>query len=339
MDAFRHFPTFLRHHHAFVSWYRAQNRYTKFVINFFATAAVLYLVYIAAFAPPWGYPSGVYITVPKGSSLTSIAIQLKTEGVISYAWVLKDTARVLGGDKHIPAGVYYFPEPESAVSIAIRLVAGDFETTPVRITVPEGSTVSDISKLLLQKMPDFNRQEFLAVTRGKEGYLFPDTYFFMPGDSIDSILSVFNNGFHTHIAKVQKQIDIYGQPLSDVLTMASLLEKEASKTADRQMIAGILWHRIKLGMPLQVDAVFPYFLNKSATKLTLDDLKVDNPYNTYIHKGLPPGPIANPGLDSILAAVTPTKSNYLYYLSDRGGNFHFATTYEEFLAYKHKYLD
>ena len=183
-----------------------------------------------------------------------------------------------------------------------------------------------------------DRKAFLAAAQGKEGYLFPDTYFFMPGDSTQIILSIFNNGFHVHVLKVQKQIDAFKKPLPDVLTMASLLEKEASDTQSRRIIAGILWRRISIGMPLQVDAVFPYIIGKNSFELTRDDLKINNPYNTYTHKGLPPGPIANPGLDSITAAVTPIPSNYLYYLSDLQGNFHFAATYEQFLIYKHKYL-
>ena len=169
--------------------------------------------------------------------------------------------------------------------------------------------------------------------------MFPDTYFFRPGESTEAILSVFDNTFHNKINKIQKEITASGHTLAELLTMASILEKEASKTKDRREIAGVLWQRIKTGMPLQVDAVFPYILGKNTFQLNLDDLKTDSPYNTYKYKGLPPGPINNPGIDSILAAATPIKSKYVYFLSDKSGNFHYAVTYAQHLANKKKYLD
>ena len=186
-------------------------------------------------------------------------------------------------------------------------------------------------------MPEFNNREFMS--RAQEGYLFPDTYFPRPGESTDAILSVFDNTFRSKISKIQKEIKASGHTLEELLTMASILEKEASKTKDRQQIAGVLWYRVKIGMPLQVDAVFPYILGKNTFQLTTDDLKFDSPYNTYTNKGLPPGPINTPGLDSILAAATPIKSKYLYFLSDKAGNFHYAVTYAQHLANKKKYLD
>lgn len=318
--------------------YRAAALWERFVVQFVLSALVVLALYFALVAPPAGFPQGAYVAVEEGTTLSQVAADFKHRGLVGSSLLLVGTARVLGSDRRVPAGVYYFPRPQNLVLIAERLVSGDFETTPVKITVPEGNTVADIARLLVEKMPNFNLRVFLSATQGKEGYLFPDTYFFMPGDTTASILSVFNNGFQSHIAKAQPQIDDFGKPLPEVITMASMLEKEAADTASRRIIAGILWRRIALNMPLQVDAVFPYILDKSALDLTSDDLKVDSPYNTYTNKGLPPGPIANPGLDSILAAVTPTKTNYLYYLSDKNGDFHYAATYAQHLANIKKYL-
>jgi len=168
--------------------------------------------------------------------------------------------------------------------------------------------------------------------------MFPDTYFFHPGQSTETILSVFDNNFRTKMFGVQKQLAASGHTLDELVVMASILEKEASKTKDRQMIAGVLWHRIDIGMPLQVDAVFPYIIGKNTFELTTDDLKFDSPYNTYKYKGLPPGPIDNPGLDSIVAAATPIKTKYIYFLSDKNGIFHYATTYAQHMAYRKQYL-
>lgn len=339
MDYLRHIPTFAEVYRRARLWYAAASHKERFAAQFVGTAALVYLAYFIWFAPPWGFPTGAYITLQKGSSLTAMAGELERQGIVTNAWLLKSTARVLGDQHKVPAGVYYFGQPENLVQVAIRLVAGDYDTTPIRVTIPEGSTVAHISKVLLEEIPDFDRRAFLDAARNKEGYLFPDTYFFMPGDDVDSILSVFSNSFHTRINKVQAQITAYGKPLNEVLTMASILEKEASDAESRKIIAGILWNRIKIGMPLQVDATFPYYLGRNTFQVTLDDLRTDHPYNTYTNKGLPPGPIGNPGLSSIVAAVTPTKSNYIFFLSDLDGNFHYCATYECHLANKRKYLD
>jgi len=334
----RHFPTFIQLWHQYRAWYRASSSWQKFIVNFTVTGLAVYLLYLGFFSAPAGFPQGSYVTVGKGATLSSIAEDFKTRDIIRYGILFKLSARLLGDQRHIPAGVYYFPQPQNLVMVAIRIVTGDFETTPIKVTIPEGATVADIAKILVKKMPGFDHRSFLVAAKGQEGYLFPDTYFFMPQDSTESILSVFINGFHTHIAKVQPQIKAFGKPLPEVIAMASLLEKEAADTQSRRIIAGILWHRIRIGMPLQVDAVFPYIIGKNSFDLTRKDLKLDHPYNTYTNKGLPPGPIANPGLDSILAAVTPIESNYLYYLSDMQSNFHFCPTYTCQLANQKRYL-
>jgi len=335
----RHLPTFTRAWHWFKAWYINRDLFERILSVVVATLCAVWLVYIILIAPSNAFPSGAYITVQEGATLSSIASDLKTRNVVRYSWLFKTAVRIFGDDTHVPAGVYYFPRPQNLLTVAMRIAAGDFNTTPVKVTIPEGSTVADISKILLKTLPDFNRNAFLSAAQGEEGYLFPDTYFFMPGDSTDAILSVFSNGLHTHLQKIKAQIDASKKPLPEILTMASLLEKEAPDVESRRMIAGILWHRIAIGMPLQVDAVFPYIIGKNSYELTKDDLKIDSPYNTYIHTGLPPGPIANPGLDSILAAVTPIKTSYVYYLSDRHGTLHYATTYDQFLALKHTYVN
>ena len=195
----------------------------------------------------------------------------------------------------------------------------------------------DAGKIILEKVPEFNYRQF--IDRAREGYTFPDTYFFRPGQSIEAILSVFENNFRVKIQRAQEVIQKSGHTQDEILIMASLLEKEAATMKDRQQIAGVLWHRIEIGMRLQVDAVFPYILGKNTFELTREDLAVDSPYNTYVYKGLPPGPINNPGLNAILAAATPIKSKYVYFLSDKEGNFHYAVTYAQHLANKAKYID
>jgi UPF0755 protein len=339
MQLHHHFPTFIHVPAKVTAWYGRRDLFERILMQLGVVLAVGYTIYAVFLAAPAVFPSGTFVTVPKGTSLHEITEDFYSKGIVRSPFLLKAGTKLLGDDTKLPAGVYYFAQPQSLLTVAIRLATGDFNTTPVRIRVAEGSTVDDIAQTLTQRLPSFDRREFLAAAQTKEGYLFPDTYFFMPGDSTEAILSVFSNSLHTNLASIQKEIDEFGKPLPEVLTMASLLEKEAPTLESRRVIAGILWNRIKRGMPLQVDATFPYYLNRNTFEVTLDDLRDDHPYNTYTNKGLPPGPIANPSLSSILAAVTPISTNYLYYLSDLDGNFHYCATYECHLANKRKYLD
>ena len=334
-----HFPTFMHWGIRGWSWYRGLRIFEHVLVTVGFLLFGAWVAYALTLSPVSYFPSGSYVTVPKGSTLKGVGEIFESRGIVRNAWTFRQVARLLGDDHAVKAGVYYFGREENLLQVAVRIVGGDFETTPVRVTIPEGSSNKDIARILFEKIPDFDRRAFLQAIDGKEGYLFPDTYFFMPSDTIEAVLSVFNNAYHTRITKLQKQIEDSGHTELEILTMASILEKEANKTLDRRKIAGVLWHRIDIGMPLQVDAVFPYIINKNTFEVTLEDLKIDSPYNTYKYKGLPPGPINNPGLDSITAALTPIKSDYVFFLSDLDGNFHFATSYEAHVANKKKYLD
>lgn len=151
----RHLPTFVRTWHRFVAWYRTARTWQKFVVNFVATGLVVYLLYVVFFAAPAGFPQGAYITVGKGATLSSIAEDFNDRGVIKYGILFKLSARLVGDQRRIPAGVYYFPRPQNVVEVAIRVVSGDFETTPIKVRIPEGATVADIAKNTRAKDADF----------------------------------------------------------------------------------------------------------------------------------------------------------------------------------------
>ena len=321
-------------------WYKLRRRVRSHPIAYGVGCllAVLF-IYFALFSAPFDFPVGAYISIPSGQTVGETARVLKERHIIWSSDMFDAFVRVFGTDRQVVAGEYFFPNKEGVLHVASRLGNGDFQVNPSRVRVPEGATVQDIGALLDKSIPNFDLNAFMKAARGKEGYLFPDTYFFMPGQDTDAILGAFANNFATHIATIQHQLDAFGHPFSDVITMASLLEREAPDSYNRRIIAGILWKRISLGMPLQVDAVFPYIIGKSSLNLTYADLATLSPYNTYINLGLPPGPIGNPSLDSILAAVTPIETNYLYYLSDTNGAFHYSATYGQQLAAKSKYLN
>lgn len=304
-----------------------------------AVVGALLLLYVGLISAPISFPTGAYVHIRSGETLSDAARVLKDRGVIRSEVLFSLLVRLFGGERSITAGEYFFPYRQNIFVIAERMGSGDFQVEPTRVRIVEGSTVEEVGIQLAESIPGFNLVEFVQKTRGKEGYLFPDTYFFMPGQDVNAILGAIDSNFNANIASVQSKIDAFGVPLSEVIVMASLLEREAPNTYDRRVIAGILWKRIELGMPLQVDAVFPYIIGKNTFELTRADLKTNSPYNTYTNKGLPPGPIANPSLDAIIAAVTPVETNYLFYLSDLDGTMHYSATYTQHLAAKDRYLD
>ncbi|HUY62843.1 MAG TPA: endolytic transglycosylase MltG [Candidatus Paceibacterota bacterium] len=300
--------------------------------------AVLAGGYQWAFAAPASFSPGCIVIVSAGASAADVADELAAAHVIAHPAIFRAVLRLFGESDRIQAGAYRFDAPESAFSVAGRLATGDFGLPPVRITFPEGSTGRDMAALVAKALPEISANDFLSAAEPYEGYLFPDTYFFPPSATAASIVATMRENFRTKTAPLASAIAASGHPLSDIVTMASLVEKEARTPADKRIVAGILWHRIALGMPLQVDAVFGYIFGRDTYSPSYADLTVDSPYNTYTHKGLPPGPIDSPGLDSIEAAISPTKTNYLYYLTGTDGKMHYATTLAEHNRNRRLYL-
>ncbi|HWP61628.1 MAG TPA: endolytic transglycosylase MltG, partial [Candidatus Paceibacterota bacterium] len=173
--------------------------------------------------------------------------------------------------------------------------------------------------------------------RPQEGYLFPDTYFFLPNANADTVIETMSQNFNAQIASIAPPLASSTHAVSDIIKMASIVEKEARTDQDRKLIAGVLWRRIRLGMPLQSDVTFLY-IGKNPSLLTTSDLKSDSPYNTYTHKGLPPTPIDSPSLASIEASAQPVDKGYLFYLADHSGVTHYCKTYACQLANERTYL-
>ncbi len=287
----------------------------------------------------WDFPEHHLVHIPEGASSREIAFLLEEAGVVTSHRAIDMALFLRFGTSNVKAGDYFFEFPQGPWHIAGRLIIGEYGLTPQRVVIPEGSTVRDMA-LLFERSLDglFNAEEFIEKAEPKEGYLFPDTYFFLPNATADIVIAALERNFEKNVALVQEEIDAFGQPLHSIVVMASLLEKEARQLETKQMIAGVLWNRIAIDMALQVDAVFPYIIGKNTFEVTLEDLKNESPYNTYVHKGLPPGAIANPGLDSLLAAVTPTESEYLFYLADMNGVTHYAETFDEHIVNRRRYL-
>lgn len=287
---------------------------------------------------PRNFPIGKIISIEKNITVSQTATKLKESGIIRSALFYKIYVILLHDGKGVRAGDYLFDQPQSILRIAYRTSYGIQGLEKLKVMITEGASSKDISRILAKNIPNFDAKNFLDLAKKEEGYLFPDTYYFNPNVAPREIVDEMKGVFKRKTATIQTEIMISGRQIDDIVKMASIVEKEANNDNDRQIIAGILWKRIDAGMPLQVDPPFYYFLNKISSQLTLDDLKVESPYNLYLHKGLPPTPIDNPGMNAILATIQPKKSEYWFYLSDSKGNMHYATTYDGHLANKAKYL-
>lgn len=306
-------------------------------------AGILGLIFICSVAsfvimPPSDFPVGKTITIEKGSSLGEVSLVLKKEHMIRSRVGFEFCALSISGEKGIQAGDYVFKEPTSLCMVALRLARGVTGLPAVRLTIPEGVTNKDIAEIAHKGLAHFNTESFLTTTKDKEGFLFPETYFLLPTATETDVVAVMEAEFQKNVAPLQGDIKNSGHTLREVVIMASIVEKEARTETDQKIISGILWKRIAMKMALQVDAPFLYALGKTSAELTQSDLKTDSPYNTYTRRGLPVGPIGNPGLSAIRATIYPTTSPYLYYLSDKDGVMHYAKTFEEHKANKAKYL-
>jgi len=301
-------------------------------------ASMFYVAYTQFFLAPQDFPTPYHLTIEPGQTLFSVSHELYSDHIIRSPRVFEMFMLSLGNEKNISEGEYYFSEPLTALGVAMRISGKQFGIDRERITFPEGFTNKNMSDRLVQVFPTFDTKLFLELTKDDQGYLFPDTYGFFPSLAPDLVVTTLKRNFDKKIAPLATQIEASKFSEKEIITMASIIEKEAKGAEDRAMISGILWKRISIDMALQVDAPFLFLLDKQSSELTLKDLAIDSPYNTYRYKGLPPGPINNPGLESIKAALNPQSSPYLYYLHDSDGAIHYASTYKEHQANITRYL-
>lgn len=302
-----------------------------------ALGLILYLVLIFALGAPGSFPSDSIFTVKDGTGLYTLSLELKEEKVIRSPFWFRAFAIALGGERAMKAGEYFFPRPENSFSVAWRMLHGRHGIEVVKTTIPEGFTVKEIAELLdNEHFSLFKRSDFEALS--KEGYLFPDTYFIPVTMTATSAVAMLENNFSRKISSLEPAIKLSGRSVEEIVIMASILEGEVKDAGDLEIVSGILWKRYDRGLPLQVDASFAYINGKTSKELTLEDLKTDSPFNTYLHKGLPPTPISNPGLASLQAAIFPASTPYLYFLTGDDSKMYYSRTFEEHVAKKLQYI-
>ena len=279
--------------------------------------------------------------IAKGESLNNIINNLAKEDLIRSKVVFRFIVEQLGVAKSIQAGDFRLSPSMTAFQIANALTHG---TLDVWVTLIEGTRKEEMAQVIGREL-DIPEVEFIKLA--SEGYLFPDTYLIQKDATAGSVILILENNYNQKFtpelkAKAAKK----GLSEKDVITLASIVEKEAKHEKDKKTVASILLKRLDNDWPLQVDATIQYALGYQASDkswwkkvLSFDDLEIASPYNSYKNKGLPPAPISNPGLVSIEAVVNADASTpYWFYLSDQQGNMHYARTGEEHAANVRKYL-
>lgn len=279
--------------------------------------------------------------IRRGEGVKSIAGRLAQQTLVRSSTGFFVLVKLLGIEKELQAGDFRLNRAMSATEIARELTHGILD---VWVTTLEGWRVEEIANKLAKDL-DIPEAEFLKYAR--EGYMFPDTYLIPRDATASAIVNIFLDTFDKKVTpQMRTDAKSLGLSFDQVITLASIVEREGRTDEDRPIIAGILLKRLKARWPLQTDATLQYALGyqpneKSWWKRTLyeEDKKINSPYNTYLRPGLSPKPIANPGLASIRAVIYPTETDYWYYLHDSTGSVHFAKTIEEHNANIVKYLE
>lgn len=318
--------------------FRAQRSYRVFFV-IFVTILFLSIVgirawYASASQPPQAFPVDTDITIREGMNLTDVAAHLEATGVIDSQFIFQTIFSQKYEDKFVKAGTYRFSVPLDIHGVIEALVQGDY-TSPLQKSVfPEGFRIAHFDDYF---RPD-SSETHNDIPQTLEGYLFPDTYFIEKTTTQTELIESMQKNYEVQIAPLRERIQNSGFTEKEIITLASILEREANDETSMRMVSGVLHNRLIINMPLQVDAVFEYILGKTSDELTEDDLLLDSPYNTYTHAGFPPTPISNPGIIAIEAALNPIEHNFLYYLTDAQGKFYYAKTFEEHKQNKARYL-
>jgi len=313
-----------------------------FAFLFISLSTILFvgsLFFFIANPPPNGQ-GVVELKVDRGEPFFSVVSRLKEEGVITNERLFTLWARVWSLDKRIHWGLYRFELPMAPRKVLDQMVLG--RGVFHRVTVPEGLTQRDIAHLL-EKEGLANSEEFLKAANNPailsmlgidaqrvEGYLFPDTYYFPASANVQDILIAMIEHFEESFTPMmEEQARKLGLERHEVVTLASLVEKETGVEAERPLVSAVFHNRLRGRIPLQSDPTVIYGLKTFTGNLTRNDLRRPSPYNTYLIQGLPPGPICNPGLSSLRAALLPAKVAYLYFVSKNDGTHFFSQTIRE----------
>ncbi|MGB9680780.1 MAG: endolytic transglycosylase MltG [Minisyncoccia bacterium] len=318
-------------------------------ISFIFALVLIFLYFVLISLPyPESINQEVVFSVQKGESLKEISLNLAKQKIIISSFLFNFYLKLNRLEKNIKAGDYIVNLPISLKDLAIKLTSNNVDSV---FLIKEGETLKEIEDNLKEKgflkneesLSNFKLKDFKDfalkfnlnnyLDKPLEGFIFPDSYHLTKGMSASEIITIFLDNFSKKIGSYLKdKISSQEKNFYEILTLASLIEKEVKEIEDKRMVADILLRRLQTEMLLQVDATICYTLNQGFynCQLKKDDFKIDSPYNTYLYQGLPPTPIANPSKETIEAVLNPIKNDYWYYLTNRKtGKTIFSKTYEE----------
>lgn len=311
---------------------------------------ILFFFLTNLYAQPIIQDNKILFTVPKGKTTDYIAKKLKEKDLIKSELFFKVLAKVLFSDKAIKAGVYEFDKTMNTYEILSLLTSGKVKM--IQFTIIEGWSNYQIGEYFAELGYVKSPEEFIDITKKKEilqkykiygptseGFLFPETYTIDPQLSINQIHEIMIKLFYTKLSTFLNLDTISPKELYEKVVIASIIEREATYKEELPLMASVYYNRIKKKIKLQADPTIQYILKNPKKKLTLKDLEIDSPYNTYKYRGLPPTPISNPSLDAIKASFFPANTEYLYFVLMSDGKHYFSKTYEEHLKAKKIYWD
>jgi UPF0755 protein len=303
-------------------------------------AAALLSAFLLFDTHPPGSWEGKLVLVPKGSPLPEVVGILREGGILPHPLAFRALVLLTFSGRRLHYGEYAFPTPPSAFEAWRKLVRGD--VIRYEVTVPPGANLYDVAKLLEEKNLA-TAEAFLATAaspavlgrleipgESAEGYLFPDSYILVKPVTPEEIIEFMVRQFRRKVPPdAEKRAKEAGLSLHQVVTIASIIEKETGLEEEKPIVSAVIRRRMALGMPLQMDPTVIYGVKRFDGTVTRKDLRTAGPYNTYLNRGLPPGPIANPGLAALAAALSPAKEEYLFFVSRNDGSHTFSRTLPE----------
>lgn len=289
------------------------------------------------------------IEIKEGDTLYSIIEKLKVENKLKNSTLVKLYIKQKKLTPNIKPGSYNITKDASVEEFITMLEDYNSDKSNIKVTIPEGYDIDKIAATLdeagvigrdkfISAIKEYKLPSYIKTNNERkydlEGFLFPDTYRFKKGISGEEIIKTMNGRFDEVVKDLTKEKPLNDEELYNIITMASIVERETSNPKERDIVASVFYNRIKEDMKFQSCATVLYALGKHKDKLYEKDLEVNSPYNTYLFKGLPVGPISSPGIEAIKAAINPAETNYLFFVSNNDGTHFFTDNYEEFLKVK-----
>ncbi|MDR1244840.1 MAG: endolytic transglycosylase MltG [Endomicrobium sp.] len=298
--------------------------------------SVFFIIFMVLFCLGFMPKAGekALFVVRKGENFSTVASRLEKQNLILSKKLFLFFVKLTNSQNKLKTGIYELSGRDGIFKILKQLKNNSRNF--IKITIPEGNNIKQTADIIADKVK-IDKEKFIEIAndRNLEGYLMPGTYFVSLGVSEEELIDMMYNEFNKKITPVMheraKELNV---PFKDIITMASIIEKEVVKPEERSIIAAVFYNRLKRKMMLQSCATVLYAMGVTKEHLSLEDTKFKSPYNTYLHFGLPPGPISNPGIESIKAALYPSDSGVLYFVSARDGSHFFAKTFSEHVKNK-----